>query len=118
MVARGRKLSFVHPQWGHTSQTQLCRITRIRTATPKAFASRRARDSELYFTINYMSRRSAVKADHLSTFLVQRVALRSSAWLGHIVFMSKSCGVKRTRGGMPPLHPRCRQSCSLPDDRI
>ena len=26
--------------------------------------------------------------------------------------------VKRIRGGTPPLHPRCRQSCSLPDDRI
>ena len=28
------------------------------------------------------------------------------------------CRVKRIRGGTPPLHPRCRQSCSLPDDRI
>jgi len=28
------------------------------------------------------------------------------------------CWVKRIRAGMQPFHPRCQQSCSLPDDRI
>jgi len=28
------------------------------------------------------------------------------------------CWVKRIRAGMQPFHPRCQQSCSLPNDRI
>jgi hypothetical protein len=35
-----------------------------------------------------------------------------------VVWSSHSRGAKRTLQGTPLFHPRCRRSCSLPDDRI